>query len=673
MVLAASPGFGSSEASIVRLIAADFESWPIFQRPTYPPEPVGLALAEQGVGSHYFRWGHMSGGNREGDYSAARTLLTQLWEDPNVCFIFHHARFDMAVAEERWGLPVLPWHRFHDTMFLGFLSNPYESQLGLKPLATKYLNMPAEERDAVQAWVLQHRTQLAQNWAQTGMEARVGKLGFGKREFGAWTFAAPGDIVDPYAQGDVIRTGRLFDLYAPAIERWGMGEAYDRERRLLPILMANEKVGMRLDLTPLEVDVGIYGEALDRVEEQLRWQLNSGGLNFDADQDVASVLIQSGVVPEDQFSRTKATKAHPNGLFSMSKDDVLPELFTGTTPRGATGQQIASALGYRNRLTTCLNTFMKPWLRQASINDGYITTNWSQTRGEGGARTGRATTSDHNFLNLPKDFAGRDDQYVHPAFLGVPELPMCRRYVLPDDGEVFLHRDFSGQEMRVFGHFEQGDLWDQYQLNAKLDVHDFVGSELMRVAGREIERTKIKVMNFQALYGGGAPALSNKLRVPISEAKELKRFHDQGLPGRKILNEEITRIARRGDPIRTWGGRLYWPTEPGDNGRETFYKLLNYLIQGSAADLTKQAMIEWDEANRALPPWVPPARFMVTVYDEINLSSQPEYAEGHMALLRQVMEADRLSVKMLSDGKWGLAWGRLEKYKDEDHSNAFPD
>lgn len=655
----------------MRYIATDFETWPIFKRPTYPPEPVGLAFAEEGVGAHYYRWGHMAGGNRESDYTAARTMLTQLWEDPNVCFIFHHARFDMAVAQERWGLPPLPWHRFHDTMFMGFLNNPYESQLGLKPLANKYLGMPPEERDAIESWVLQHKTQLAQNWLADGFQARCGKLGFGKREIGAWIFACPGDIVEPYAKGDVIRTGMLYQAFAGALSKWDMGAAYDRERRLLPILMANERTGMRVDLTALEVDTGIYGSALDHVEEQLRWQLNASGLNFDADQDVASVLIQSGVVPEDQFSRTKATKAHPNGLYSMSKDDVLPELFTGSTARGATGGQIASALGYRNRLSTCLNTFMKPWLAQASINDGYITTNWSQTRGEGGARTGRATTSDFNFLNLPKDFAGRDDQYVHPNFLRVPELPLCRSYVLPDDGEVFLHRDFSGQELRVFGHFEQGDLWDQYQANPSLDVHAFVGGELMRVAGREIERTKIKVMNFQSIYGGGAPALSAKLRVSIAEAKTLKGFHDRALPGRKILNEEIVRVARRGDPIRTWGGRLYWPTDKSE-GRETLYKLLNYLVQGSAADLTKQAILDWDEAQNALPPWIPPARFMVTVYDEINLSSQPEFAEGHMALLKQQMELPRLSTPMLSDGKWGPAWGRLEKYKDEEHTNVFP-
>lgn len=615
------------------LVTIDFETLPIFQRPDYPPEPVGLAVQVGGEPVYY------TGANLYG----GRERLAHLWNDPTVQFVMHNAKFDLAVAQERWELPTLPWHRVHDTMLLAFLNDPYASSFALKPLAQRLLGMVPEERDDVAGWVQEHKRELEARWAaeHPDLPLRVQK---GKE--GAWIFAVPHEIVAPYAKGDVVRTTALFDHLMPRIERLGMGAAYDRERQLMPILIDNERRGMRVDLPALEQDIETYSKAFEHVETALRFVLRASGLNFDADQDVAAVLIERGVVPQQSFALTKA------GKLRMSKEELLPDMFTGSV-NGTPGIEVAQALGYRNRLATCLNTFMKPWAAQAARNGGYITTNWSQVRGEGGARTGRATTNNHNFLNLPKSFAGRDDQYEHPAFLGVPELPLCRQYVLPDDGEVFLHRDFSGQEMRVFAHFEQGGLQSQYQETPKLDVHSYVGGELMRVAGREIARTPIKVMNFQALYGGGAPALSKKLRVSLAEAKQLKSFHDRALPGRKLLNEEIVRLARRGEPIRTWGGRLYWPTPPED-GRETFYKLLNYLVQGSAADLTKQALIDWGNAGAA-------ARFLVTVYDEINLSAAPERAVGEMALLRTVMEAPRLSVPMLSDGKMGPSWGRLEK------------
>lgn len=85
------------------------------------------------------------------------------------------------------------------------------------------------------------------------------------------------------------------------------------------------------------------------------------------------------------------------------------------------------------------------------------------------------------------------------------------------------------------------------------------------------------------------------------------------------------------------------------------YKLMNYLIQGSAADITKQAMIDWDQIRD------PATRFLVQVYDEINISSPVDIAGREMAKLKDVMNQPRLTVPMLSEGKWGYNWGSLEK------------
>jgi DNA polymerase I-like protein with 3'-5' exonuclease and polymerase domains len=142
-------------------------------------------------------------------------------------------------------------------------------------------------------------------------------------------------------------------------------------------------------------------------------------------------------------------------------------------------------------------------------------------------------------------------------------LPLCRKYILPDEGETWMHRDFSSQELRVFAHLSQGDLWRQYTENPALDVHEFVGAELMAVAGREIERTRVKTLNFQGLYGGGVPALQRKLRCSLAEAKQLKDFHNKALPDRVILNDEIKKVINLGLPIRTMGGRLYFAEPPG--------------------------------------------------------------------------------------------------------------
>lgn len=625
----------------MQLVTFDFESLPILPRPDYPPAPVGLAIHADGMAARYISWGHASGRNN-GTEAEAKELLWRAWCDPSVHLLAHNAKFDLAIATERWGFPPLPWHRVHDTSFLAFLADPHSRSAGLKELCEDLLGMPPEEKDAVADWVMAHKRDLESAWPQYPRVSR--------KKAGAWIFAAPAELVEPYAIGDVVRARRLFDYLHPLIQRHGMGPAYDRERQVLPILAENERLGMRVDLARLEEDCELYQRAFTYAEDWLRAELRASGLNFDSDQDTAAVLIERGIVPEESFERTRT------GQPSMSKESLLPEKFTG--PNGA---QIASMLGYRNRLKTCLSMFMLPWRDQARRYGGRITTNWNQIRGygDGGTRTGRPSTNAHNFLNISKSFEGRDDQYQHPAFAGLPPLPLCRKYILPDDGEVFLHRDFSGQELRVFGHFEQGALWEQYQADPRLDVHGYVGQELMRVGGREINRTAVKVMNFQALYGGGVPALQRKLRCTTAEAQQLKNFHDQALPGRKLLNQEIERVIRRGDPIRTWGGRLYFEEPRGADGRSKIYKLINYLIQGSAADLTKQTLVDWwNHPDRC-------ARFLVTVYDEINLSATVDQAVKQMAILREVMEAPRLTVPMLSDGKWGWSWGGVVKYDDE--------
>jgi DNA polymerase I-like protein with 3'-5' exonuclease and polymerase domains len=304
--------------------------------------------------------------------------------------------------------------------------------------------------------------------------------------------------------------------------------------------------------------------------------------------------------------------------------------------------------------------FMQPWVAQGRARGGMVSTNWNQViNPEGyGTRTGRPSTSDPNFLNISKDFEGRTDGYLHPDFLAAnfPKLPLVRKYLLADAGGVWLHRDFSGQEVRVFAHYESGELMLAYQENPSLDPHIWVMERIEIATGRVLERTRVKNVTFARLYGGGLGAIERQAKCANrAEAQQISNFHDAALPGRKILVDEITKLARRGIPIRTWGGRLYLPEPPGKDGRNKDYKLINYLCQGSAADITKQSIIDWYNHPKRI------GRFLVTVYDENNISAPDVDRVQAMAVLREVMEARRLDVPMLSDAKWGYSWGALTK------------
>lgn len=624
----------------MNIITIDFETLPIGQRPDYPPRPVGMAIKWPDRAGKYFAFGHKSGNNAT--IYEARGELHRAYET-GLPILFHNAKFDLDVMDIGLDYPFWkyrPWSDIHDTTYLLFLLDPHARSHGLKKAALGHLGWAADERDAVADWVLENKKAIDADSGRKVLRSRDTDTASNSMEFMEYV---PGDLAGRYAVGDVERTAALFAKLYPEVQRLGMGAAYDRERRLLPIWRRNEAAGMRVDMSALERDIEAYGRMLAWADGAIRDYLGVPGLNIDADQQFARAIIAAGLVDERELARTEKT-----GAFRVGKDHLTPSMYRDP--------MFASVMGYRNRLTTCLNTFMVPWWDQASRNKGRITTNWNSTRGaDGGTRTGRPSTSEHNFLNLAKNFEGRSDGYTHPDIAGVPPLPLVRRYVLPNEGHEWLHRDFNGQELRIFAHYEYGELNAAYNADPRIDVHGWIKDTILQHSGVELERTRVKNVTFARLYGGGVSAIETQARCSTrAEAEAIAAYHDAALPGRRKLVDALTANARMGNPIMTWGGRLYWPEEPREMGgrMQTFeYKLINYLVQGSAADYTKQCLIEWDDAK------ADDTDFMVTVYDEINISSPIDKADNAMRHLQAVMEAPRLTVPMVSDGKRGVSWG----------------
>lgn len=624
-------------------VTLDFETDAITDRPNYPPKPVGLAVRYPDNTSEYYAWGHPSENNCS--RSDVRSFLMELFREPTPK-LFFNAKFDVAVACEKLGIPEPHWSEIHDSMFLAFLADPHAKSLGLKALAEYILDWPADEQTEMNNWIWDNRKALIAEYG--GKINRQSK--YGPSSFGAWISKVPGSLAGKYAKSDVGMTFGLFEHLLPLIADNKMIPAYDRERQVLPIFMENERDGMHVDEEQLREDVPLLQESLYRADKHIGKLIGYPGINIDADAQLAEALTDAGVIHEDDWVYTAPSSRHLKGQKSVSKDNLKYGMFQD--------EDVADLLFYRNRLTTALNTFLIPWERQASARGGVISTNWHQVRGgQGGTRTGRPSSSGPNFLNIPKEFAQEynlDAENAMRILLDLEPLPFVRQYVKADPGQMFCHRDFDGQEMRVFAHYEDGELLDAYQADPSLDPHQWVGDKALDLLGVELERTPVKTLNFQGLYGGGIPALMKKLDCTRAEALDFKAFHNKALPGREKLNEAIKEIIYSGEAIRTWGGRMYFVEPP--KGRQDFlYKLINYLCQGSAADITKEALIRWyNHPDRE-------ARFLVTVYDEINVSAKKKDAKHQMKILKESMESIALDLKMTSSGKMGERWGELEK------------
>lgn len=266
---------------------------------------------------------------------------------------------------------------------------------------------------------------------------------------------------------------------------------------------------------------------------------------------------------------------------------------------------------------------------------------------------------DPNDQNISNDFDG----LIIPSFVSeiVPAwmspVPLMRKYRLPEEGHVWLKRDFSAQEMRIMAHFAEGRLFEAFKADPTTDPHDAVKKIIFDLTGIDLPRKYVKITGFGIMYGRGIPNLSAALGVPVEEGKAVRDAYFAALPEVRELSYATRDAGKRGTGIRTWGGRIYY-REVDPTGRDLSYKLLNYLIQGSAADQTKQAIIDWHTNKED------GVHLIAAVHDEINISAPPEVADKAMKTLRLNMDADRFDVPFRSEGFSGPNWADIKEYDD---------
>jgi DNA polymerase-1 len=593
--------------------------------------------------SFYYAWGHPTGNNCK--LSEAKASLRRIWTS-GTPLLFHNSKFDYEVALEHLGFPELPWDRIHDTLFLIFLQDPNRATLSLKPVAEKELGLPPNERDAVRAWLIEHDVDGAKT-----------------RSWGAHIAKAPGNLVGKYAVGDVDRTFKLFaKYYKEVIVDRAMGGAYDRERELMPELLRSERYGVRLDAARLAADVERYGVALDAADSWIRRRLKFPELNVDSNDDLAQRIQERGVADVTKWTLTESGK-------KSTAKDVLDEVLTD--------RALAGALAYRGLVSTCLRTFMTPWSATATRSGGLIYTSWNQVAQdyhESGARKGTRTgrlSSTPNFQNIPNNFD--DKPIIVRALIAMNKnaelrrllekypLPQVRGYIIPADGKILLNRDYSQQELRILAHYESGLLLDAYCADPWLDMHKFTQQIVVDILGIHVDRKPIKNLNFGLIYGMGIGKLAKSMGLDVDLSKQIKKAHRQGFPGISNLMKDMKQRAETHTPIRTWGGREYYCEEPkmiGGRMVEFDYKLINTLIQGSAADNTKQAMVNYARRKKELGLQ---GNLLINVHDELLHDAPIARRDVEMRALRDAMQDVKFDLPMLSTGGYGYRWTEINK------------
>ena len=587
------------------IIWLDFETKKIEDGCPLLPEPVGCALlGGQWPDGHYFAWGHPEGNNCTKEEFGV--VLASIWDKR--IGTQNGATFDIPIARHWFQLPPRDPLLTEDSLFLSYLHDPHARSLSLKDLADDWLGIPPDEQQAMYDWIMDNVP-----------ECRS------RKECGAYISETPVAMSGPYAVGDVVRTKALYEHVAPLVLPT-MQEAYDRERRLAPVLADIQNRGVRCDLERLEADYRVAMSKLHELDLLIRVHLNAPPtFNPGSDKELGAALM------ELSYSGFLLT---PKGKPSMNKKSLDKVLEADPALR--------SLLKSRSTYATLTGTFMGPWIEYARKNGGYIHAGYNQVRNPDGfgTRTGRLSSSKPNFQNVPKNLGM--DHFGNP-------FPEMRSYLLPDPGHIWFCADAKNQEPRICAHFEDGELQAAFKANPLMNPYRHFIMERV-----EVDYHEAKQIFLGLLYAMGAATLAERLETDVGRASMLRNIVKAALPDVVRLDWEAKQRWGKGLPIKTLGGRLYY-CEPPSNGRRWEYKALNALIQGSAADQTKEAVIYCAQRCAELG-----ARVLGTVHDEINVSCPPETVEEVEAIMQAAINALDCDVPGIMETGYGANWAEAK-------------
>jgi DNA polymerase-1 len=604
----------------------DFETHPIVAGSNVSPTPVGVSVKHDNEPSIYISWGHPTGNVDTKGF--AQSILDGIWLSGEQ-ILCHNAKFDLRVAHEHFGLPVPLPDQIVDTMIMAYLIDAREASLGLKQLAEKYCKMPPDDQRELNAWLIAHKLKPGQDIA-----------------------FAPAGLAGKYAESDTNMTYTLYQYLAPyvlighEVDKSNIHTAFDREMAVLPIVIDMEMRGITISS-----DIHITRERLESIFSLQDMQLTAyGNGEKPGSKAMFNVLRKKGLIDESKIQYTD--KGNPRYGKDFLEDMIADK-------------ELVNVLKLRGKLQKFIGTYLKPFSESSTKYDFKFFPYYNQTRSEDdyGTRTGRFSS---NIQQLPKDSGYNFTLYADDDST-IDAMPSVRSLIVPSKpGMVLVKRDFSGQELRVVAHYAEGSILKAYQDNPKMDVHAFVDNLIQEMTGHHLSRTPVKMINFLKLYGGGPGKLAERLKIPVEQARTFFRVYDEALPEFKGLMKDIENLARSGKKIRTWGGRSYLvepSTHDPKTGRrkEFYYKLGNVLIQGSSADMTKEAMIRYFyNPNRK-------GNLLMTVHDEIVVEVDAQHQDSEMALVRWAMDGiPGWDVPLCSDGAIGTNLGKMETYDDKD-------
>jgi DNA polymerase I-like protein with 3'-5' exonuclease and polymerase domains len=500
----------------------------------------------------------------------------------------------------------------------------------------------------------------------------------------------PGRYVAAYGTADAVEPLKLLRLLERRIDDEDLGEVYDLESRVTPILARMRHRGVRVNL--------------DKVDNVERWARR----REDEILDQIHALTGRRVTPEDTWDKG-AVKAlfDAVGIAVPMSEPKISKRGKVTAPApildkkffGGCKHELGKLVIRWREVNKCYTTFCKR-TREHAVQHGdewrvHCTFNQlrktdddereGDERSGAGTRTGRLSSDNYNLqqeLSRSTEIVdaemfqhldwSRVDKEGEPDPWTMAEV--WKDVYEPDRGKLWSDKDYSQQEPRIEVHFAElvglrgaKEAADRWRANPRLDGHQLIDDLIYDLTGVRLGRKTAKNCRLALGYGAGGgkicdtflflptewktltsgPAAGKTIKVAGPEGQKVIDAFNAGAPFVKELSKLCTKLADRRGWIRTLCGRVIH-FEKWDDGRaKDGHAASNSLCQGGAASQGKKAMVDLEDAGFEL---------QLAVHDAFGMSVETR-EDGERAA--QIMvDAVPLNVPVVVDLKVGVSIGQ---------------
>ncbi len=424
--------------------------------------------------------------------------------------------------------------------------------------------------------------------------------------------------------GETVRA--VATLRAPLEQRLdedGLAPLFEEvELPLTRVLARMERSGVRIDEAALARLSLEYEADLARIEAEI-FALAGEEFLVSSPKQLQRILFEKLKLPVVKKTKTGYS----------TDEDVLEQL----APR----HELPARILAHRRLAKLKNTYIDALPPLVNPRTGRIHPTFNQL----GAATGRLSATRPNVQNIP---------------IRTPEGVRIREAFVAAEGDVLLSADYSQVELRILAHYS-GDESLIEAFRRGEDIHRRTAAEVAGIAPAEVsedQRARAKAVNFGIIYGSSAFGLANQLGIAAAEAQATIDAYFARYRGvRRFIDETIEAARERGFVCTHLGRRRYLPDIGSRNRtlRAAAERMaVNSVIQGTAADLIKKAMVAVDAAiaSEELP-----ARMILQVHDELVFEVARSHEKRVGERVRELMEGVLpLRVPLVVDVGSGRNW-----------------